>query len=143
MTKKVLVTGATGNIGSQLVPRLAAYDDIDVRAFVHHAEKAAPLKAVGAELALGTFEDPQAVRVAVDGIDTIVLITAMNPHAADQASAVLTAARAAGVRKIVRLSAVNAAVDGPTDNTRQHGRTDTEIQAAGLTYTILRPHFFM
>jgi uncharacterized protein YbjT (DUF2867 family) len=54
--KKMLVTGATGKIGSQVVPRLAAYDDIAVRAFVRDAEKAAPLITSGAELTLGTFK---------------------------------------------------------------------------------------
>jgi uncharacterized protein YbjT (DUF2867 family) len=141
--KKVLVTGATGKIGSQVVPRLAAYDETAVRAFVRNAEKAAPLITSGAELALGTFEDAQAVRSAVEGIDAVVLITLQNPNAAEQAGAVLSAATEAGVRKIVRISVFKAAINGPTDVTRLHGRTDTEIQASGLTYTILRPCFFM
>ena len=143
MTKKVLVTGATGNIGSQLVPRLTAHNDLEVHALVRDEAKAAGLKEAGAELVVGTFEDDQAVRAAVDSVDTVVLITAPNPNAADQAVAVLNAAKAAGVRKIVRVSALKAAVDGPTDNTRQHGRTDAAIQSSGLTYVILRPHFFM
>ncbi len=143
MTRKVLVTGATGNIGSQLVPRLTAHDDIEVRALVRNEEKAASLQEAGAELTIGSFEDAEAVRTAVESIDTVVLITAPNANAADQAGAVLTAAQAAGVRKIVRISALKAAADGPTENTRLHGRTDSEIEASGLTYTILRPHFFM
>jgi uncharacterized protein YbjT (DUF2867 family) len=141
--KRVLVTGATGKIGSQLVPRLAAYDDLAVRAFVRNEEKAQPLTAAGAELALGTLEDAQAVCAAVDEIDTLVLITAANPNAADQASAVLAAAKGAGVRKVVRVSVFKAAVDGPTAVTRLHGRTDSEILVSGLTYIILRPPFFM
>jgi len=143
MVRRVLVTGATGRIGGQLVPRLAGYNDIAVRAFVRNAKKAASLEASGAELALGRLEDPQSVRIAVDGIDTVVLITPATPDAADQASSVLTAAKAAGVRKIVRISVFKAAVDGPTAITRLHGRTDIEIQESGLTYTILRPPFFM
>jgi uncharacterized protein YbjT (DUF2867 family) len=141
--KRVLVTGATGKIGSRLVPRLAAYHDIAVRAFVRGAEKAAPLLASGAELVLGHLEDPRSVRIAVEAIDTVVLITPATPYAAGQASSVLTAARAAGVRKIVRVSVFKAALDGPAAITRLHGSTDLEIQDSGLTYTILRPPFFM
>ncbi len=139
----VLVTGATGKIGSQLVPRLAARDGIAVRALVRNAENATPLTAAGAQLTLGTLEDARAVRAAVAGIDTLVLITAANPDAADQAHMVLSAARAAGVRKIVRISVFKAAVDGPTAVTRLHGRTESEIQDSGLTYVIVRPPFFM
>jgi len=83
------------------------------------------------------------VRVALDGIDTVVLITPATPDAADQASSVLAAAKAAGVRKIVRISVFKAAVDGPSGITRLHGRTDSEILESGLTYTVLRPPFFM
>jgi uncharacterized protein YbjT (DUF2867 family) len=141
--RRVLVTGATGTIGSQVVRRLAAHDDLAVRAFVRNIDRAAPLRAAGAALAQGTFENPTAVYAACHGIDTLVLITPANPHAASQAGAALTAARAAGIRKIVRLSAFKAAVDGPTAVTRLHGRTDQEIQASGLTSVILRPPFFM
>jgi uncharacterized protein YbjT (DUF2867 family) len=143
MVRKVLVTGATGRIGSQLVPRLAGYNDLALRAFVRNTKKAAPLASSGAELMLGHLDDQQSLRVAMAGIDTVVLITPASPDAADQASSVLTAAKAAGVRKIVRISVFKASVDGPTAITRLHGRTDTHIQESGLTYTILRPPFFM
>ena len=143
MAKKLLVTGATGNIGSQLVSILAANQDIEVRAFIRDPKKAAPLEAAGAEVVFGTFEDEASIQKAVEGIDTLVLITAPNPNAAEQASTALKAAKQAGVRKVVRISALKASLDGPTENTRLHGQTDREIQASGLTYIILRPHFFM
>ncbi len=143
MARNVLVTGATGNIGSQLAGRLAGQSDLSVRAFVRDADKAAALKDAGVELSVGTFEDGGSISSAVDGIDTLVLITAPNPNAAEQAGAVLSAAKQAGVRKVVRISALNADPNGPTDNTRQHGRTDAAIQESGLDYVILRPHFFM
>jgi uncharacterized protein YbjT (DUF2867 family) len=101
------------------------------------------LRASGAELAPGSFEDLSTLRAAMDGVDTLVLITPAHPDAAGQASASLSAARAAGVRKIVRISAFKAALDAPTDIARQHGRTDLEIRGSGLTYTILQPPFFM
>jgi uncharacterized protein YbjT (DUF2867 family) len=141
--KTVLVTGATGKIGSRLVPRLAARRDVAVRALARSAEKGAPLRAAGAQVVSGTLEDARAVRAALDGVDTLVLVTASAPAAADQASAVLTAAKEAGVRKVVRVSVFKAGLDAPTAVARLHGRTDAEIQTSGLTYTILRPPFFM
>lgn len=56
-----------------------ALANIEVRALVRDAEKAASLEESGADLALGTFEDPQAIRAAVDGVDTLVLITLQIP----------------------------------------------------------------
>ncbi len=100
-----------------LVSRLAAHEDVAVRALAGNAQKAAPLMASDAELAVGTVEDAQGVRAAVDGIDTLVLITAANPDVADQASALLAAAKEAGVRKLVHISVFEAATDGPTDVT--------------------------
>jgi uncharacterized protein YbjT (DUF2867 family) len=141
--RRVLVTGATGKIGSELVRRLAGRDGITVRAFVRNPEGAVPLLASGASVACGRFEDTRAVRAAVAGVDTIALITPAGPDAADQAAAVLDAAKRAGVRKIVRISVFKADVNGPTAVTQLHGRTDCEILRSGLTYTILRPPFFM
>ena len=143
MPRTVLVTGATGNIGRPLILRLSASTELDARAFVRDEGKATSLREAGVDCVLGTFEDSEAVRQAVAGIDTIVLITARDPTANAQARAVLTAAKTAGVRKIVRVSEIKASLDGPTENSRIHGRTDLDIQSSGLIYAILRPHFLM
>ena len=141
--KQVLVTGATGNIGRRLIPQLASRPDVTVRALVRSLNHRTPLVAAGAELVPGCFEDPGMVRRAMQGIDTLVLITPAGPSAVEQASVALAAARDAGVRKIVRISSFNAAYGGPSELTRQHGRTDGEIRSFGLAYTILRASFFM
>ena len=112
--------------------------EISVRALVRNEAKAGPLQDAGAALAIGSFEDAQALQTATDGIDTVVLITAVGPDAATQASAVLSMAKDAGVRRIVRISANQADPEGPTANTRLHGKTDNEIISSGLTHAILR-----
>jgi uncharacterized protein YbjT (DUF2867 family) len=53
------------------------------------------------------------------------------------------AAKRAGVGHIIRLSAIGAAADAPTDNGKLHFKTDMEILDSGIPYTILRPNFFM
>src|SRR5690606_5859333 len=106
MQRTVLVTGATGTVGRRLTASLARVPDLHVRAFVRDPDRAKDLAEQGAALHTGTFEDAASLEAAVDGVDTVVLITLANEHAAQQAGAVLDHARRAGVRKIVRLSAL-------------------------------------
>lgn len=139
-SQTILITGATGTIGRPLALRLAGASGTHVRALVRDPAAAADLAGAGAALIQGSFEDPDSMAAAADGADTLVLITAANPRAADQAHAAIEATR--GVRRIVRLSAVKAGADGPTENTRLHARTEAEIRAGGAAFVILRPMAF-
>jgi uncharacterized protein YbjT (DUF2867 family) len=143
MSNNILVTGATGSIGSQVAKNLAENKSNHISAFVRDLNKASKLKEAGVNLFQGSFEDVDSVKKAFTGNDTIVLIVAPNENASKQMHTAITVAKECGVRKIVRISAVNAQVNGPTDNTHQHGITDNELIESGLTYVILRPHFFM
>jgi uncharacterized protein YbjT (DUF2867 family) len=142
MSKNIVVTGATGTIGRRVVEGLIA-KKASVVALVRDAAKGAPFESMGAKTAIGTFEDPGSLEKAFAGADTVVLITASNGGAEEQSKNALAAAKKANVRKIVRISALKADPDGPTDNTRQHGRTEAAIKASGMTYVILRPHLFL
>ncbi|MBX3191830.1 MAG: NAD(P)H-binding protein [Labilithrix sp.] len=137
----IVVTGATGNIGRRVTTELAS-KGVSVVALARDSAKGAPLEAAGARVAVGSFEDAASLERAFSGADTLVLITAANAHADAQTSRALAAAKSAGVRKIVRVSALKADADGPTDNTRQHARTEAALKASGLTHVILRPHLF-
>lgn len=143
MSKNILVTGATGSIGTQLVIYLAGKDGVTVRAFVRDEIKADPLARAGAELAVGTFEDSPSIRAALKDIDTVVLIAPAGPEAVAQNSNVLKISKQSSVAKVVRISAIKASTDGPTENTRLHAQSDAELQASGLKYVILRPNYFM
>lgn len=143
MTKYILVTGATGSIGGQLVQYLATKSGITVRAFVRDETKAEPLAKTGAEIAVGEFDDRKSIRAAMQDIDTVVLIVPAGPAAMDQSSNVLKISKESSVRKVVRISAIKASVDGPTENTRLHARSDEQLQASGMKYVILRPNYFM
>jgi uncharacterized protein YbjT (DUF2867 family) len=141
--KKILVTGAGGKIASLLIPKLAAHQDLIVRAFGRDLNKLTFAQSKNIEFMQGTFENVEQVRASVKDIDTIVLITSANPKADEQAHNMLTVALEEGVSKIVRISVFKSAIDGPTDITRLHGITDMKIQNLGLAYVILRPAFFM
>lgn len=140
--KNIVVTGANGTVGRRVVEGLAQQGK-RVVAMVRDVEKARGLEALGVGLAVGSFEDGASLERTFAETDTVVLITAANARAAEQTLSAIEAAEKAGVRKIVRISALKAAVDGPTDNTRQHGRSEAALRESGMTYVILRPHFFM
>ncbi len=143
MVDFILVTGASGNLGGGLVEKLAGHENLSIRGLVRTGEKAARIEQLGASSVIGSFEDQASIEAAMADVDTVVLITAAHQDAAEHASSVIRAAKAVDVKKIVRVSALKASLDGPTDNTRLHARTEDEVVESGLSYTILRPHFFM
>jgi uncharacterized protein YbjT (DUF2867 family) len=142
MANDIVVTGATGTIGHSIVEQLHAGGH-PVVAMVRDPDKRGALAAAGVRSVIGSFDDPGSLERAFAGAATVVVLTPANADADRQAIAAIEAAKAAGVRKVVRISALKAAVDGPTDNTRQHGRVEAALAASGLRYVILRPHLFL
>ena len=142
MTKKILISGATGTVAGPL-PRRLVERGHHVRVLARDPAKATALKDAGAEVVAGDFDSADALRVAFAGMDTAFLVVPPNPNAAKWNRALFAAAKAAGSPHVVRLSVIRAAVDGPTDNTKLHGESDGDLVSAGLPYTLLRPHFFM
>lgn len=138
----ILITGATGKVASQLILTIAQSGRA-VRAMVHSTAKAGGPAALGADTIVGDYTDPASLDRAFAGAETVLLVTPPHARAADWASAGIAAASRGGVKRIVRISAIKAAADGPNDNSRQHARTDDEIRRSGLDFVILRPHFFM
>ena len=144
MPGKIVVTGATGNVGSILIPKLIAMG-ATVRALVRDESKAQGLRDAGAEVVSGDLDKPETLEAAFSGVNKVFLITPPNPNQVAQARNGIAAAKRAGGPHIVRLSA-HAVKDMPGALPRvsaQHGEIDTELKASGLPYTILRPHNFM
>jgi uncharacterized protein YbjT (DUF2867 family) len=133
----ILITGATGTVSSALLRALPSTEN--VRVLVRDAAKAPE----GVEAFVGDLEEPSTLTEAFAGVDTLWLLTAMGPHAPHASGNAVWAARQAGVKHIVRLSAIGASHDAPTRNGRLHALSDLELQASGIPWTIIRPAFFM
>ncbi len=119
---KILITGATGKVGSRLSVRLAQRGD-DVRALVRDATRAANLREQRIELAVGDLLDPDSLAAAVRGVDAVVHCAAFFRGAtAEQAHTVndvgtrhlASAARAARVKRFIFSS--TGLVYGPNGN---------------------------
>ena len=144
MADKILVTGATGNVSSGLIPELIA-KGASVRALVRDPAKAQGLRDQGVEVVTGDLDKPETLDAAFSGVDKVFLLTPPNPNQVAQARNGIAAAKRAGVSYIVRMSAraFKTAPDSPPRVTRQHAEIDAELEASGLPYTILQPHNFM
>ncbi len=141
---KILVTGATGNVGSLLIPNLTSFG-ADVRALVRDESKAQGLKDAGVEIVVGDLDKPDTLDAAFRGVDKVFLITPPNPNQVIQAENGIQAAKRAGNPFLVRLSA-GAIRDMPGDLpliAAQHAETDKTVKASGLPYSLLQAHFFM
>ena len=136
---KILVTGATGNTGSGLVPALRRAG-VDVRAFVRDESKAQPLKDVGAEIVVGDLDQPNTIGPAVEGVDKIYLLTWNGSTQAQQAENVLKAAKRAGNPHIVRHSMWGSE---KSRIIKQGDQVEAAIKSSGLPWTVLKPTFFM
>jgi uncharacterized protein YbjT (DUF2867 family) len=142
MTETILVTGATGTVGSELVDRLADRPDVTVRAGVHSLDSAGDLPA-GVEPVAIELTDPETLTAAFEGVDRAYLLT---PFVAEQAPLVASlaeAADAADVDHLVRQSALGAGADDPPYSlAADHRAGERHVDATGAAVTHVRPTSF-
>jgi uncharacterized protein YbjT (DUF2867 family) len=150
----IVVTGATGNAGSEVVRALAAWGG-RVRAFVRDPERARQVLGENAgnggetgnggnvELAVGDFADPASVRAALEGADALLLSCADDPRRVGWETAAIDAAVAAGVRRIVKLSAAPAEPGSPVAFWDWHAQVERHLRASGTDWVILRASWYM
>ena len=136
----ILVTGATGKIGSALVEQLQA-QGTPFRALVSSDASYERLTAQGIETVQADVQDAD-LTPAFAGIDCLFLLTPSRPDQADIERRMVDAARQAGVRHVVKQSALGA--DDPDVSLfSAHLEVEGYIRASGLSYTFLRPNLFM
>jgi uncharacterized protein YbjT (DUF2867 family) len=145
----ILVTGGTGNLGRQVVCRLADLG-LQVRVLTRDSARAKPFESTRVEIVEGDVRDARAVERAVDGVDTIV--SAVHGFVGDGGPAavdwlgnrqLIKAAQAAGVEHFVLISVHGAAADHPMELFRMKYRAEQELRASGLAWTIIRATAFM
>jgi uncharacterized protein YbjT (DUF2867 family) len=146
----ILVTGANGFVGRHVVRELAGAGE-RVRALVRSTKGAAALEGVECELAVGDVTEPESLARAVDGCEAVVnLVAIIHGRAAHfdrviagGAANVVEAARAAGLARIVQMSAlgVSEATKDSVPYYRAKWKAERTVAESGIAYAILRPSF--
>ena len=135
------ITGATGAIGGKVASRLAE-SGRGQRLIVRGRSRAPDLP--GAETAEAAYADPQAMRRALDGVETFFMVSASEARdRVRQHTAAIDAAVAAGVERIVYLSFLCAAPDATFTFARDHWHTEEHVRATGLRHTFLRDNMYL
>jgi uncharacterized protein YbjT (DUF2867 family) len=138
----ILVTGATGHAGSQVVRALLEHGR-EVRALVRDPDKAHRLFGHAAELARGDFADPHAVRAALEGVQDVVLSGPDDPRRVEWETGLIDVAAATGVGRIVKLSSIIAEPGAPVAFWDWHGRIEEHLHESGVPAVILRSGPYM
>ncbi len=136
----ILVTGATGTIGSEVVRQLVARG-AEVRAFVRDPAKASLPD--GVALAKGDFLDVDSLRAALDGARTLFQINAVVPDEFTQAVIALNLAGEAGIERIVYFSVIHSDIYVNVPHFAGKHAVERMIEQMDLPATILRPAYFM
>ncbi|MDZ5622726.1 NAD(P)H-binding protein [Nocardioides sp. HM23] len=137
----IAVTGATGALGGEVARLLA---DLSPRLVVRDPSRAPDL---GGEVRQASYDDRPAAEAALDGVTTLLLVSAAESATRrEQHRTMVEAAAAAGVRHLVYTSFAGAGRESTFTLGRDHGDTEQAIRDAaartGMTYTFLRDNFY-
>lgn len=139
---KILITGATGQVGGKTMNYLLLQKDIEVIAAVRTQAKAAAFHDKGIATVILDFDDDSTHLAAFEGIDRLFMMTGYTVDMMLQSKVLLDNARKAGIKHVVHLGAC-----GPDDTTvghwAWHQLVERYIEWGGFSFTHLRPQDFM
>lgn len=133
----VLVTGATGSVGSAVVRELRERG-VEVRAFVRDLDRAKVLLD-DVECVAGDYLDPGSIRDAINGVDRVFLCSRNDPRQLEHETNVIDAAASAGVGRLVKVGANGARVGSPLAFWDAHGRIERHLELVGVPAVVLHP----
>lgn len=141
MNQSVLVTGATGTVGREVVPRLAVAG-VKVRAAARHPEMLA-LPEDYVDTTVMDLRDPADLDRALEDVQKVFYLSPLDKTMAEHAALMVERAQAHGVRHMVRLSAMGVGYPRPITLGKVHAEVERIIRGSGIEWTFLRPNSFM
>jgi len=136
----ILVTGATGNIGGEVLKQLLEVG-APVRVLARDPAKAAAKLGAAVTVVRGDLDAPETLGPAFAGV-TKAFVLSTGPELARLDGNAIDAARAAGVAHVVTLSVLGAEIEPGLQLARWHRESEKKLEASGLAWTFLRPGAF-
>lgn len=137
----ILILGATGNTGQAIVSQLKATSK-SFSIMTTDKNNAEKLALQSEQIKIGNYDDVASMVSAFHGIEKLYLVMPIHPKVIDWVTNVITAAKQAGVKHIVKQSGLKASKTAKSEVIRDHANTDQLIKDSGLDYTLIQPNTF-
>ncbi len=138
----ILVTGGTGTSGADIVRELSSRG-VKFRALARNPAKADDVRLPGVEIVQGDMSNARSLEEPLAGVDVALLHSAAASNFVDLQCAFIDAAKKAGVKRIVKFSALGADPKSTCRFQQGHAVVEDKLKSSGLTWTMLQPTFFM
>lgn len=139
----ILVTGATGKNGREIVNRLSARHE-RIRVMLRKQDAIATFKPKpNLEFVTADFDDPASLLKALSGVQRAFLVTNSSENVEERQLRFVDLARQSGVKHVVYLSQLHASPKSPLRFLRYHAAIEDALAASGMSYTNLRPNLYM
>jgi len=137
----ILITGATGNNGQELIRQLTALGH-RIRALARKPGEAAKLGGSNIEVAPGDFDLPQTLESALQGVEKAFLLTPVAERFVQWQRDFIEAAQRAKIKHLVKFSGMGAHARSASELLKLHAETDEILRSSGVPFTILQPNSF-
>jgi uncharacterized protein YbjT (DUF2867 family) len=138
----ILVTGATGTIGSAVIQHLIS-QNVPIRALLRDVKKGYHLSSHSIEVVQGDFLHQDTLDVALQGVEKAFLLSANDARQIEMESNFIDAAKKMGVQHIVKLSVLGADVASPSTFQKWHGEIEQKLEQSSIKWTHLQPNMLM
>ncbi len=141
MKSTILVIGATGNIGKELIKRLVKTDHT-IKAAVRSSSNTEELEKLGVEMITANLTDKPSLIAAMQGVNKVFFAIPLSPNMVELSRNIILAAVESGVTHLVKISGAGAELEAIT-MAKWHRTIEREMEQSGIHYTFLRPNSFM
>lgn len=144
MSETILVTGATGTLGREVVKQLSGNtSDVKIKAAVHSVENTKKVQREKVETIQIDYDKLESLSPAFNGVDKLFLLTHPSTKTVEHESNLVNEAKKSGVRHIVKQSVMGADLNADVEIMRLHRQAEQIIEESGIQFTFLRPNEFM
>jgi len=146
MVERILVTGASGTVGSEVINQLSSdIVDVNIRAAAHSIESVKKVtKSESVEPIQIDYNNPDTLKDALKEVDRVFLLTPFQSDMVELSSKFLKEITNSGnIKQIVKLSVMGADSEPGIIGSRLHRQVEKMIEESRIPFTFLRPNFFM